>query len=1021
MIRPEFSCRLPLATLACLSGLVVPVDAASAQEDPSRFFAATGPRMPAEQQAQFRLPPGFEIELVAAEPQIRKPINMRFDARGRLLVSSSVEYPFPVPPGRASRDRIYVLEDANRDGRYESVSEFAESLNMPIGLTPTTHGVVAYSIPDIELLKDTDGDGRADDRQRLYGPFDYRDTHGMPNGFLHWIDGWIYGCQGQSNEARVSGRDGNVLALSGGATFRFRPDGSRIEGFAWGQANPFGLCFDPWGNLYTADSNSRPGTLVQRGAWYPTLGTPHDGLGFAPPMMSHYHGSTGIAGIACYAADQFPEAYRGTLFIGNPVTGRINHDRIEWRGSSARAIELPDFVSCGDPWFRPVDLQLGPDGALYIADFYNRIIEHTLAPLNEDSRDRERGRIWRVVYRGLERSATLATTPDLQVASLDQLLNVLGDANLVLRTQATHQLVERIGQPAIEPLQRLLQQPSRPWQRAHAVWTLHRLQALDDAAVKRLAVDPDPAVRVHLVRILAETPSNLTIRQWLVERLQDSEPLARRVAAESLAQHPSSENVKPLLTLWANAPSDDLMLVHSVRIALRASLQTQSDFAALARDIAAEREDVRRLADVSLGVRTPAAAAFLTEQLQYGTVESRRLEDAVYHAARFASADLLPKLDRIVNAFRERATAEQGAVLRALHRAASERSARLSAEARRWSVELARSLVASENFRSRLEGLELVWDLELEELAPQVVGLALAPEADPAVRSLAIDALAATEKTRAIDPLARLLADVGESVAIRAKAGETLGKIQDDRSRVILIERLADAPQPVTQALARVLALSEPGADALLRTISQGKADPRLLQDPVVDQHLLMLEGADLQERRRRLLQELPPANVELDRLIAQRRMGMAAAVADPIRGEALFTTHCRICHRLAGEGTDAGPALDGIGLRGVDRLLEDLLLPHQVVDELYRSSTLLLEDGRILTGLVVRQDGDTTALVDSQGKEILVPTREIEVRQVSKLSPMPTDAASKLTEQEFYDLMSFLLQQRTAAVKNGD
>ena len=170
--------------------------------------------------------------------------------------------------------------------------------------------------------------------------------------------------------------------MNSGNTYRMRPDGSHAEYFTHGQVNPFGLAFDPLGNLYSCDCHSRPVYQLLRGAWYPSFGKPDDGLGFGPEMVTHDHGSTGIAGIAYYAADQFPAAYRDTVFIGNVVTNRINHDRIEWHGSSPKGIEQPDFVWSDDNWFRPVDIELGPDGALYVADFYNRIIGHYEVPLH---------------------------------------------------------------------------------------------------------------------------------------------------------------------------------------------------------------------------------------------------------------------------------------------------------------------------------------------------------------------------------------------------------------------------------------------------------------------------------------------------------------------------------------------------------------------------------------------------------------------------------------------------------------
>src|SRR5205823_2717095 len=211
-----------------------------------------------------------------------------------------------------------------------------------------------------------------------------------------------------------------------------------------GQVNPFGLAFDPLGNLFSTDCHTLPAYQLIRGAWYPSFGKPHDGLGYGPTIMSHQHGSTGLAGIVYYAADHFPADYLGTLFIGNPVTRRINHDKLETHGSTYKAIEQPDFLICDDPWFRPVHMQLGPDGAIYVADFYNRIIGHYEVPLTHPLRDRERGRIWRIVYRGKDGKAKPPKMPgDLTQASLDRLIELLGDPNLTVRTLATNELVDR--------------------------------------------------------------------------------------------------------------------------------------------------------------------------------------------------------------------------------------------------------------------------------------------------------------------------------------------------------------------------------------------------------------------------------------------------------------------------------------------------------------------------------------------------------------------------------------------------
>jgi putative heme-binding domain-containing protein len=264
---------------------------------------------------------------------------------------------------------------------------------------------IVYSIPKIWLLTDVDGDGFAEKREPLYTGFGYTDTHGGASSFIYWIDGWIYGTHGFKNHSEVRDRAGHVTVVDSGNTYRFRPDGSAFEIYAHGQTNPFGLAFDPLGNLFSADSHSKPVYMLLRGGYYEGIGKQHDGLGFAPRITDDDHGSSAIAGIACYADDKWPEEYRGNLFNGNPVTQRINRDRLEWHGSTPQAIRRPDFLTCDDPWFRPVNLKLGPDGALYIADFYNPIIGHYEVPLTHPARDHAHGRIWRVVWRGKSEGA----------------------------------------------------------------------------------------------------------------------------------------------------------------------------------------------------------------------------------------------------------------------------------------------------------------------------------------------------------------------------------------------------------------------------------------------------------------------------------------------------------------------------------------------------------------------------------------------------------------------------------------
>lgn len=420
----------------------------------TRLVRETEALSPAGEQTQLHVPDGFEIQLFASEPMINKPINLTFDARGRLWVSSTVEYPYSADKARwsdpqgthikDSRDALKILEDTDGDGRADKVTNFADGLNIPTGVLPwhkSEHhaGCIAWSIPNIWYFADTDGDGKADLREILFGPLGYeKDTHGMCSSFRLGLDGWVYATHGFNNTSTFKRKDGSTLELHSGNVFRFRPDGSAVELWSAGQVNPFGLAWDRYNNLYSADCHSSPVYQLLRGAHYPSFGKPHDGLGFAPVMCQHTHGSTGICGIVYIDGGVWGPEWDDHLFLGNVVTSKINHDHVTFTGSTPKANEQPAFLTSDDPWFRPVDLTLGPDSALYIADFYNRIIGHYEVPLDHPGRDRERGRIWRVVKKGAPTPAS-----DLTTLTPSKTIAELGSPNLTRRHLALRELQKR--------------------------------------------------------------------------------------------------------------------------------------------------------------------------------------------------------------------------------------------------------------------------------------------------------------------------------------------------------------------------------------------------------------------------------------------------------------------------------------------------------------------------------------------------------------------------------------------------
>jgi putative heme-binding domain-containing protein len=1011
------SCFVGLA----LAGLTLFVGVSSGKKKepkypPSPDVASTDPRTPAEEQKGFHLPPGFEIQLVAAEPDIRKPINIAFDARGRLWVTGSVEYPYAAKDSSKARDTVKILEDFGPDGRARKVSTFAGGLNIPIGVLPTRRGAIVYSIPNIYRLSDTRGKGKADKREVLLGLYGHRDTHGMTGEFTRGFDGWIYACHGFLNTSTVKGRDGSEITMNSGNTYRFREDGSHVEYFTHGQVNPFGLSWDALGNLYSCDCHSRPVYQLLRGAYYPSFEKGHDGIGFGPEMLTHDHGSTAIAGITYYAADHFPAGFHDNVFIGNVVTNRINRDRLEAHGSSYRAIEQPDFLKSDDPWFRPVDIKLGPDGALYVADFYNRIIGHYEVPLDHPGRDRERGRIWRIVYRGPGgKGQPRAPRQDWTRASVPDLVADLAHPNLTVRMMATNQLVERGGKPGVEAVRRLMKPASKPFQRMHGLWVLERQGVLDDATLAAGAWDKNRGVRVHAMRILSgrkEFPRAL--RELALEGMTDKDPLVRRCAAEALGSHPAAANVLPLLDLRHKVPAEDTHLLHVVRMALRDQLSRRDTWKGLRPEEWGEK-DARAVADVCPGVHVLEAADFLLKHLRRFPETGDRLYAYVRHIARFGKKGTEQQLLELVRGNQADNLMHQRNLLKEVYNGTQARGTRLSAETRKWGEALTRKLLTSKDAGEFLAGADLAGMLKMKGVVATLLAAATGRGERADRRVTAMNALVAIDPKKHIPALGKILDNGGEPLPIREHAAGLLGQINRPESRAELIKVLPAATARLQNRIAVELARSREGAEKLLEAVTAGKASARILQDRLVALRLAETRLPRLKERIAKLTAGLPEPDKKLHDLLKQRREGFARARPDAARGAKVFEKNCANCHQIANKGAKIGPQLDGIGIRGLERLLEDVLDPNRNVDQAFRLTTLTLKNGKIESGLLLKEEGQVLVLADAKGKEVRVPKKQVAEKVISQISPMPANFAEEevIAEKDFYDLMAYLLEQR--------
>ncbi len=1189
----------------CIVILLVSTTLSTAQDPFAAIVRTTEPLKPTDEQKTFRLPPGFEIQLVASEPDIQKPMNLAFDARGRLWITDSVEYPFAAPAGRKGRDTVKILEDTTDDGHADRIKTFADGLNIPIGIYPheaigsNEVSAVVFSIPNIWRLTDTDQDDVADRRTQLYGPFDYsRDTHGLNNSFRRGFDGWLYACHGFNNDSRVQGGDGNQAHMQSGNTYRIRAVNfaqSRIEHFTHGQVNPFGMTFDSFGNQFSADCHSKPIYQLLRGAYYPSFGKPHDGLGFVPPMMNHTHGSTAIAGVTYYSGENFPNEYRGDLFTGNVMTSRVNRNSLEYHGSTIVAKEQPDFLVSTDPWFRPVDVQLGPDGALYIADFYNRIIGHYEVPLDHPQRDRHRGRIWRVVYTGdakESKPAKMSSLVDRDVGtSVDQCVKALGDENLTKRMLATDMLADGSSELAMDDVLNAYRSDNK-FARVHAMWVLYRWAILADDQLASAATDSEPIVRTHAMKVLSEPRRPLgdpimsdAQRKLAISGLGDKNAFVQRAAADALGRFPTMSSLQPLLDAMSSVAADDHALRHTVRMALRNHFALEGASTHL-KTSNLNAKQAHELATAALGYKFQRSSAeprpvdesadFLIHYLTaYDETDREQLIGFVrraYNRIQPEHADALA--DQMQKRFADDFDAQfevLALIYQGLHLTQSKWSDKVTAWTRRvanglldsveggfdgwvntpipykvipfnpWHLEERLSSDGDQDslFLSTLPGGEtgtgklrstsfaipeklsfyiaghignprdpviamnfvrlhdakthdilaesqpprndtaqqISWDLkahagknayleivdgddrrayawlavgrfeppvirvprmsgrvvvdqlskafrlankaEMTELKPRLQKWLLDEMTDMSVRRGAASLLCQFSNQPAhVEGMTPLITDPTLSAEVRERLCHFYVRPSDAEALELLRFATRTSPTDFQNKLARNLSQFRNGGELLLKLIEQGHVSRRFLLEPGVQRRLRELRVKNVDARIITLTAGLKPRSDEVRRLIGTRQFQFAKKQTSRERGAAVFAKSCAACHQLDGKGPVIGPQLDGIGNRGANRIMEDILDPNRNVDVAFHTTSIVTKSGQVKSGLFRREQGEAWILIDNQGKEFTVLKQDIVEQKKINLSLMPENVTQTIPEKDFYDLIAFLMTKRARPAK---
>ena len=986
------------------------------------------PLPPEVARTRYSTPAGFELRLFASEPELGgKPIAMNWDARGRLWVCETVDYPNDLAEANRGRDRIRICEDTDGDGRADRFTIFAENLSIPTAILPCRGGAIVQNGTETLFLKDIDGDDKADVRTVLISNWTLGDTHGGVSNFHYGLDNWIWAMQGYNNSAPVIGGERQPAFRMG--FFRFRlsdtdpPTVTEIEFLRSTNNNTWGLGFSEEGLVFGSTANHNPSVFMPipnryyervRG-WSPSqLGTIADSHLFDPiteniRQVDHHGGYTAGAGHALYTARQYPSNWwNRTAFVCGPTGHLVGTFVLSRDGAGYTSTSPCNLVASDDEWSAPIMAEVGPDGVVWILDWYNYIVQHNPTPrgfktgkgnaYESDLRDKKHGRIYRLVYVGDadNEQATQARSyrpDDLTTASPEQLVAALTNPTMLHRKLAQRLLVERGKSDVVPQLIELVRDESTDAiglnvGAIHALWTLKGLGTLDaatgdafEAAVAALE-HPSAGVRRNAVQVLPPADAS-TDAILAADLISDSGAQGRLAALLALADMPSDTDAGPAVAGILSDPDNDLdrwttdALTSAAAAHARPFLNriaTSTDAAGIARSIPVVRIVAEHIARgrpdsdainslvETLATAPPQVAAAIVSGLAEGW--PRQHEIALSPAA---EDSLIAILDRLP-------TGTKGQVIR----------------------------------------LASLWgSSKLEEHADAIVESLLDAIGDD--DSAIADRIAAARNLVGFRPddddvVEELLDEVTAQMPPELASGiiESLSRATASNVGSELIDRAPTWTPAARQSAMRVLLARPETTRAFLDAVEAGNAQ---LTDLTLDQKQALASYPDRALRRRagELLRRggslpNPDRQKVIDELLPVVHMEGSVDA-----GQAIFKKHCAKCHRFKGEGEKIGPDLTGMAVHPKEELLIHILDPSRSVEGNFRAYTVLTDEGRVFTGMLAGESRTSIEIVDTEAKRHSLQRSEIEELIASRKSVMPEGFEKQLSKQDLANLLTLL------------
>jgi putative heme-binding domain-containing protein len=949
--------------------------------------ASLSPAMP-----EFDIAPGFEISLWAASPLLTKPTHMNFDPRGRLWVATSSIYP-QIAPGQKADDKIVILDDTHNSGRADSSTVFADGLFLPTGVEPGDGG--CYVGQSTELLHFSGG-ARADARRVVLSGFGTEDTHHLVHTLAWGPDGMLYFDQSIYIHSHFETPNG-VVHLNSGGIFHLRPPSMQLDVFLRGFCNPWGHQFDAFGQSFVTDGAGYDGI-----AWGIPGATYFSYADMRREMASISPGSyPKFCGLAIVASRQFPDDWQGNMLTADFRAHRLVRFSVSPDGAGYASEQMPDLLRTTNDTFRPIDLKFGPDGALYVADWCNPIINHGEVDFRDPRRDHDHGRIWRITAKG----RPLETRRDLTRAGDRALLDNLLSSNSFDVQQSRRVLTER-GQYILSDLGKWTARHTNETALLQALWMYQSIAARNDVLLDRLLAAHDGRIRAAATRVLSAWPITYTNSDGvepdeIYDRLlHDPFPRVRVEALRAVAGVPSLRSADWALNTLSQ--QQDSFLDYALWLTMNDLAQPWLEGVRTGAWKTTGRED--QLAFALKAIKSDLAGPVLDELLKKQPLSGDGHGPWIALIGQIGTAGAVQQL--------------YGAILNGAFTPTAARrawAALIEAAAHQVQPGTATEKLAAYfdngDEATRMDAARLAGGWKVAACVPNLCALATNVAVKASVRKAAMDSLRKIGGAEVIASF-QLWARRGEPMEFRQPAALALAALDLSQAKQPALALLMDLTNQETELSVWRSLLGSSGAGAVLAAALPRTGFPSALAKAGI--RAVRESGGREPELVVALTRAAGLSGGEAE-LSKGEIMKLAEAVlngGDAARGERIFRTQqqsCATCHAIGGVGGHVGPDLTSIGASAqLDYLIESVYYPNKEIKDGFHSCLVETRDGEEMAGIPVRENDSELVLRTAADQEVTIAKRQILTRKVGG-SLMPSGLTDNLSMAQQLDLFRFL------------